>query len=45
MGELFNGIAPDEKDTAKWRNLQKGFAAGLDGKWEGSVIYFYCHTG
>ncbi len=31
------GITPNEERVTYWRNLRADFAAGLDGKWEGSV--------
>ena len=31
------GINPDEEKAAYWSDLEAAFAAGIDGKWEGSV--------
>lgn len=31
------GIAVDAEKAAHWKNLQAAFAAGVDGKWEGSL--------
>jgi hypothetical protein len=31
------GVTPDEEKVNYWNNLQAAFAAGIDGKWKGSV--------
>ena len=31
------GITPDEEKAAYWENLPAAFAAGIDGKWKGSI--------
>lgn len=31
------GITPDEEKASDWSNMVKSFAAGIDGKWAGSV--------
>ena len=31
------GITPDEEKASYWSNLMNAFAAGIDGKWEGSM--------
>ncbi|MBN2419933.1 MAG: sel1 repeat family protein [Deltaproteobacteria bacterium] len=31
------GVTPDAEKAAYWNNLAKAFAAGVDGKWKGSI--------